>query len=135
MNRSEIRRTKMKPTAKSQAKARQFAKELDDITPALLERAGGKCEVRIVGVCGTGLAIAHRHHKRLRDDPLCVNTLDILLYACDACHRWIHANPKMAYDLGLLIRKWDKGNGYVPISHGVVPTPEPEVGYDPTDDR
>ena len=120
MNRSEIRRTKMKLTAKAQAKARKFAKELDDVTPALLQRAGGKCEARIIGVCGTGQAIAHRHHKRRRTDPLCANTLDILIYVCDACHTWIHAHPDECDGdhLGLLLKTWDKGNGYVPISYG-----------------
>ena len=122
MKRSQIRRTAlMGPSRKAVAKAQRFERELDAVTPALVLRAGGRCEARIVGVCGTGLALAHRHHKRRRTDPLCSNSLDILLYVCDACHEWIHAHPdKCDGDhLGLLLRTWDKGNGYVPISRGM----------------
>ena len=121
MKRNQIRRTGLmgKPVRQKQsAKVRKFAHELDAITPALMERAGGRCEARIVLVCGTGPATAHRHHKRLRTDPACTNTLDCLLYICQACHDWIHGHPKEAKELGLLLGQWDKGNGYVPISAG-----------------
>jgi len=105
----------MKPTAKSQAKARKFAKELDDVTPALIERAQGKCEVRIIMVCGSGMTVAHRHHKLQRNHPACTNDLSNLLYVCDACHTWIHAHPKESYALGLLLRGPQDMPGYLPV--------------------
>ena len=77
-------------------------------------------------------AVCQRVVGRRRTDPLCANTLDILLYVCDACHEWIHSHPDECDGdhLGLLLRSWDKGNGYVPISHGTIPRSDAEVGYD-----
>lgn len=63
------------------------------------KRAQGRCEARVAGVC-TG-AHEHTHHRRLRaqggsDDP------SNLVACCNADHRWIHANPRQAAELGLI---------------------------------
>jgi HNH endonuclease len=95
-----------KPVAMKQGrtkKARQFADELDAITPALIERAGGQCEARIAGVCGTGLSVMHRHHKLMRSHGGS-NDIGNLLYLCDGCHVFIHLNPTLSYEMGWLVR-------------------------------
>jgi hypothetical protein len=107
----------MKRSAKSVAKSRQFEADLDAVTPDLIKRSGGQCEARIVMVCGSGMSIAHRHHKLPRSNPACTNDLDNLLYVCQACHSWIHGHPKEAYALGLLRRSTSAPN-YTPISAG-----------------
>jgi hypothetical protein len=118
----------MKPSSKAQAKARKFAKELHDITPALLERSGGVCEVRIIGACGTVKGIPHRHHKLQRNHPACMNTMENLIMVCPGCHDWIHAHGREARALGLLVSEpWDLP-GYEPLPPRI-PAPEPELGY------
>ena len=47
-------------------KTDDYAAELDTLTPALMERAEGRCELRIPGVCGKGMAAflpLNRHHS------------------------------------------------------------------------
>ena len=114
MKRSPMRRTRMKPTAKSQAKARAFQKELMEVTPALAERAGGRCEARVLmddrfrPVCGSGKGDAHRHHIVERSHGG-TNDLNNLLFVCDACHTWIHSHPEKANALGFLKEsKWNR---------------------------
>jgi hypothetical protein len=114
VKRTQIKRSPMKRSAQSVAKMRAFAKGLDDATPALVERAGGKCEARIILVCGRNERIAHRHHKLPRSHGG-TNDLDNLLYVCDACHNWIHGHPAEAYKLGLLRRSKSDPN-YGPMS-------------------
>ena len=77
--------------------ARQLVKrdELDAITPALIERAGGVCEI-CRAAWGT-----HRHHV-LRRSQGGTNTLKDLLLLCGECHSHVHANPELAYEMGWL---------------------------------
>jgi hypothetical protein len=63
------------------------------------DRAQGRCEARVDGIC-TGRH-EHTHHVRLRaqggsDDP------SNLVAACHRCHDWIHKHPKAAGELGLI---------------------------------
>ena len=83
----------------------EFAKELNEVTPALVERAKGVCEVHTVK-CGEGMSMLHRHHRLTRAHGG-TNELDNLLLACDGCHTYIHHNPRESYEKGWMVR----GNG------------------------
>jgi 5-methylcytosine-specific restriction endonuclease McrA len=78
-------------------KRQAFEDELDAITPALLARSGGMCEI-----CGT-YAAAERHH-RLRRSQGGGNELDNLLHLCPPCHGIVHAYPVLSYEHGWLLR-------------------------------
>ena len=80
-----------------------FARELDSVTPALIERAQGACELQIPDVCGNGMGVMHRHH-RLRRSHGGTNDLEQLLYVDDACHAYVHTHVEEAYLAGWLIR-------------------------------
>lgn len=59
------------------------------------ERSGGRCEVRVPGVCtGRGEQV---HHVILRGQggP---DELWNLLDACAACHRYVHDHPAESYE-------------------------------------
>ena len=77
-------------------KQRRDAAEMDAATPELLRRSGGWCE------CGRGCGLrgAVRHHvdSRRHGD----NSPENLRWLSDACHKWVHAEPKKARKLGLL---------------------------------
>ena len=77
-------------------KAQDFADELDAVTPALLERAGYRCEI-----CRYN-RIEHRHH-RLRRSQGGTNDLTNLLALCGVCHGYVHANPTESYRQGWLL--------------------------------
>ena len=81
---------------------RQFAKELNDITPELLARADNRCEADTPD-CGKGLGMMHRHHRKTRSHGG-TNDLGNLIYCCDGCHTYIHAHPKDSYSRGWLVR-------------------------------
>ena len=81
----------MKRTAKSWAAART----------AVAERAQGLCEGRCATNC-TGQG-HHAHHVRTRAQGGS-DELGNLLWLCNNCHSWVHANPERSYTLGLLRR-------------------------------
>jgi hypothetical protein len=70
--------------------------ELDAVTPALLERAGYRCEICRVA------PIEHRHH-RLRRSQGGTNELDNLLALCHTHHEYVHRNPAESYRQGWLL--------------------------------
>lgn len=67
---------------------------------AVRERSGGICEA-----CGTDRA-EHVHHRKLRSQGGRHEPAN-LLHVSHACHAEIHATPKRAYGLGLLVRRAD----------------------------
>lgn len=83
---------------------------LDAVTPALKDRSKGGCEARIPAVC-TRRGVHRHHRRRVRSDNRLVN----LLYVCDACHRWIHANVRISREHGFLVRR-SADPALVPIS-------------------
>lgn len=80
---------------------------LAHLAPLIECRADWLCEV-----CRTERH-AHLHHRKRRSQggP---NTMENLLAVCSYCHDKIHANPKWAYDKGLMIRGADEITPYVP---------------------
>jgi hypothetical protein len=84
-------------------KLEDFAAELKAQEPALIKRAGGKCEVRVPEACGKGFRMYHRHHKMMRSHGG-TNDLDNLLWVCDGCHTYIHNHPAESYEKGWLLR-------------------------------
>lgn len=102
MARTEIARTAIKPR-KSRAKS-EYDAELDAITPELVKRSGGMCELRIEGICE--LSACRRHHRLMRSQSG-PNTLSNLLHLCLACHHRVHHPtrkfPNASYSLGWLV--------------------------------
>lgn len=92
-----------------------FERELDAITPALIVRAGERCELRIPGVCqvptrrpgGWTLGLFNRHHRKRRTQGA-GNRLATLILCCgsgtEGCHGWVHAHPTASYARGWLVR-------------------------------
>jgi hypothetical protein len=82
---------------------------LDAFKKAVNERAAGRCEAQVHGVCiGTGRLDAHHIGGRVgpfANDPD-VNGLGV----CRPCHAWIGANPDEAYRCGLAARRNQVGN-------------------------
>ena len=81
-------------------KAARFARELHKVTPALVARSGGKCELSHLEGC-EGPPV--RHHKLMRSHGG-TNELANLLFICDRHHNFLHANPALAYSEGWIIR-------------------------------
>jgi hypothetical protein len=80
---------------------RRRRRDLGAARTAVRERAGGRCEAAIEGVCtGSG---AHAHHvlRRSQGGP---DTPENLLWLCPPCHGHIHENPAWATEQGLLRR-------------------------------
>jgi hypothetical protein len=99
--------------ATKKSKTPRLSKFEDDFAHArklVAERARGKCEGRVAGVC-TG-ALEHVHHRQLRsaggDNSVGVTWQQGNLVAvCGACHTWAHGNPEKAYELDLLKHAWE----------------------------
>jgi hypothetical protein len=120
MNRSPI--TKRKTKRRS-----EFEREFEAMRPVIRARSRGNCEaLRIIDAFvsaqdydpATEAAFeawsekecANRatelHHRKIRKQGGS-NSEDNLADLCIACHQWVHANPEMAYRLGLLLHAWD----------------------------
>ena len=92
-------------------KTDDFRKELDEITPALIARAKGRCEARIPGVClghPDGFAFTMSRHHRLPRSHGGTSDLSNLAYLCGTgttgCHGFIEHNRREAYARGFLLR-------------------------------
>lgn len=99
-----MKRTRLK---RESSKHRAYRKELDKVTPALLERAGYLCEI-----CREW-KVEHRHHK-LRRSHGGTNDLDNLLALCLACHERVHRHPAESFQQGWLTRV----GKYVDMTYG-----------------
>lgn len=69
--------------------------------PLVEMRSGGFCEAS-TDVCE--INAVHVHHKAGRQGAR-AHELGNLLHVCDACHRWIHANPERSYAEGWLVKR------------------------------
>lgn len=65
-------------------------------------RSGNRCEARVE--CNGAEGVLFHHRKRRAQGV--VESDANLLRLCDACHKWIHANPAKSYELGLLVPSW-----------------------------
>lgn len=109
---------KPEPTAKKQQKglpkvsARKVEsdKQLDEITPFLLERCKGRCEARSKAC--TGRAEHHRHHALRRPHTPGKHDPELMLYVCNGCHDYLHdgRNTREAY-----ARRWLIKNSAAPV--------------------
>lgn len=90
---------KRSPLRRRSARTERFDRELRRVTPALVNRSGGRCELADDTCSGE----FHRHHRKMRSQGG-DNQIDNLLLVCDRHHRYIHANPAESYDNGWLVR-------------------------------
>jgi 5-methylcytosine-specific restriction endonuclease McrA len=101
-----------KALARRSEKAQDFADELNEITPDLLARAHGICEICRTGPC------EHRHHK-LRRGQGGKNDLANLLFLCHGCHDRVHKYPSVSYAEGWLLKRSTSGLAYGdPMGYG-----------------
>lgn len=96
-----LKRTAM-PRKKTE-RQKEFDRELAEITPFVMERSGGFCEVGCTGICQ--LRAVHRHHRRRRNvnHDGKRNYASNILMCCDACHSRIHAYPAWARVRGFIL--------------------------------
>lgn len=89
--------------------------ERDDVPVATREllraRSRGRCEALVPGVCTHHASDAH-HRQRRRDGGHGIGNLVDL---CRACHRWAHANPARARELGLIVSAFEVDPAAVPV--------------------
>jgi hypothetical protein len=95
-----MKRSRMKPVS-DKRKAEIPAREACMV--AVILRSGGKCEMKVPGVC-TGHG-AHGHEPLLRAQGGDPTDPGQVLLGCVPCHRWAHDNPEKAYAMGLLKRR------------------------------
>jgi len=83
------------------AKAQRFQAQFNLSKAAVAKRSGGFCEAR-TPACA--VYATHFHHKAGRVGPG-VNLPGMILHACDACHRQIHASPEESYRQGWMVKR------------------------------
>jgi hypothetical protein len=97
------RHARLRPVSRAKRKqGRQRAACL----AAVRERSGGRCELKVPGVCTTWGTEGHEPAKRSHGADI-TNPAEVL-WSCPACHAWAHANPKAACAMGILIQKKDQ---------------------------
>ncbi|ALY10600.1 HNH endonuclease [Arthrobacter phage Tank] len=70
------------------------------------ERQNGQC-----ARCGSGYSEVH-HRQRRREGG---HAIEILVGLCTTDHRWAHANPKRAQELGFIVSVHETDVASVPI--------------------
>jgi hypothetical protein len=70
-------------------------------------RSSEICEVKetcrdLAGRAARAVHVHHRHLRKHGGSDYAENLLDL----CDACHKWVHAHPKVSYENGWLIHSW-----------------------------
>jgi hypothetical protein len=86
-------------------KKRQAIRAMNAIRPAIHERSGGWCELRIPGVCeGRATNISHRVPEGQGGKPTMANLLDSCGSGNTGCHGHIESKRDWAYAHGFLVR-------------------------------
>jgi|GEM_PF-2212406 hypothetical protein len=128
LRRSPLRRrgfARQQRAFKESQRHRDFERELDLITPELVRRSGGCCEL-----CGGRLhpKTWERHHRKRRDphDPHSNDLSNLLLLGnawseCN-CHGWAHANVADAKKLGVILSSWQDPEA-VPVQSWMLKSP------------
>jgi hypothetical protein len=88
------------------ARQLKFRTEYAKARDVVRERAGYRCEARLLGCTHFGTEV---HHVAGRVGPD-VNAPEQLLSLCGTCHRAIHANPKRSYDAGFMASRLAKSS-------------------------
>jgi hypothetical protein len=83
---------------------RTYEAEFQKAKVGVKARSKGLCEAK-TDVC-TQMAV-HVHHRKLRSQGGS-NSLVNLIDVCFACHDWIHLNPAISYERGLLLHGTDE---------------------------
>ena len=91
---------KRTPLRRRSARKRITDNELTEARAEVLLRDGWQCQLASQGNCSQPLEV---HHKlpRSRGGK---HDLDNLVTLCSKHHRWVHANPLLAYELDMLRR-------------------------------
>lgn len=66
------------------------------------KRSGGWCEFP-----GCTRHAQHFHHRLMRSQGG-AGSVDNCAHLCTGCHSYVHANPRRAYELGLLVPSWSE---------------------------
>lgn len=97
-----LKRTRIKPVSDKQRKSNA---ELAALKPALIERSGGYCEVRLSPHCtGVGTAGHHILKQSQTDD----HDIDLIAWSCWPCNDYVEVHADEAEAAGMLIKSWDK---------------------------
>lgn len=108
-------RTFFKTGAQKRSKRRD-ATRYAQARAEVFERSQGRCEAQIEGVCAGRGTNAHHKHMSGQGGP---DTPENLLWVCGSgttgCHGWIHANPREAVELGLLVSSFSPAPGLVSV--------------------
>ena len=93
-----VKRSRLKPVSD---KRRAYLEELDSMRPAVKERSGGWCEF---GHCRAEATEVHHIRRRSQGGG---NELSNLIDLCNGHHKFIHAHPSEAFEMGLLRHNWE----------------------------
>lgn len=93
---------KRSPMRRVSAKKSRADRELARNAKIVRERSGGRCELRVEGVC-LGRA-QHPHHIQKRSQGGSHHYSN-LLDACDPCNGWVEDHPREAAERGWVIRR------------------------------
>jgi hypothetical protein len=97
------------PKSKQSARVRAFNAEFQWMKRNVIHpRSGGRCEVRIPGIC-TGTAESTHHRKPRKQGGLNTewNLVDVCGDGVRGCHGYIERNRERAYANGWLVHSWD----------------------------
>ena len=75
-----------------------------DVKAVITERAGGMCEIMLLG-CGMFAVDTHHRVNRGMGTAEKSGGPSAALAVCRHCHDWIGRNPSDAYELGYLVRR------------------------------
>ena len=120
MNRTPLRRTSplrrtalpraRKPILPMSAKRRRDLPARKQCRIQVLERAGGRCEMRCTDPCRSFPSPATDVHelKRGASRSECWLNPAMCLAGCRECHQWVTDHPAAARGLGLALWSWEE---------------------------
>lgn len=91
LRRTQMKRTRARPSVPAAVRA------------LVIARSGGWCEAKLSSCLGQATDQAHRIGRKMGGRPDAWHTAAGVLHLCRACHRWCHARPAEAKDLGLML--------------------------------
>lgn len=85
----------------------------DELYNLVMDRAQGRCEAAVPGVC-TRQHPSEAHHRQLRSGGG-KNLAENLAGVCHLCHGYFHRNPAEARENGWIVSKFVTDPGRVPM--------------------